>query len=372
MLGQMSDGIMPSYLNQVTTIFAFALCMYGGIAVLWLLYFTLRKHVADSFLKVCYVGMLMATFASMSIGMHILNKSVVGSLKAPVLVAVIQMAMAVVIVSPMTISQWSKLSLSTIGKWMVVPFLFAGMLCSATYTYRFISLSLLTLVRNLMPFIVLPTEYLCMPPEKQPHVSLQLFGTLVIMLVGTVIYAEGLHGLSWVGVGFAVLNMVLAMCDRLTQRYLLTGPCKEIPSSVCTVLNNGIGMIPSTALAAATMQLSHLSESAYSDPWKNPMTLILLVFSGLVGVGICYVSLELQREISASSFTVLQNVAKVAVVIVGIVIFGDPIRSARSILGLLLSLGGCMAYGYVTLNAARKPEPEKTPLIGAERREPKP
>merc|ERR1719464_2532282 len=125
--------------------------------------------------------------------------------------------MACAIVSFVTFGQWSNVTRGAYSRWMVVPLFFAAMLCSATYTYQYMSLSLITVVRNLTPFIVLPTEYFFMPPEKQPHISLKVIATLVITLIGTVVYAGGLQGLSGIGVAFAVGNMILAVADRVIQ-----------------------------------------------------------------------------------------------------------------------------------------------------------
>jgi len=307
------------------------------------------------------LALLCLSWCSMSLGMQVLNKSVVASLRAPALIAAVQMLIAVIGVGAMSIKDFTSMNFRLLGPWMVVPLFFAAMLCTSTYTYQFISLSLMTVVRNLTPFIALPLERLLMPPERQPQVSGQVFLGLGMTLVGTLVYAGGMSGLSWPGIAFAVSNMVLAVCDRIIQRCLLTGSCKDLPSSMCTVVNNGVGMFPALILALGTQQISHLKLDEYSAPWCNGQTLVLLLLSGTVGIGICYLGFECQREISATSFFVLQNMSKVAVVIVGIVIFADPIKSFRSILGLALSIGGSFVYGWAQMNIATKPE--ATPLV---------
>jgi drug/metabolite transporter (DMT)-like permease len=293
--------------------------------------------------------------------MHVINKSLEVTLGAPSLIAMLQMVIAVVVVAPMSIQSFRQCDIRQMRTWLLVPFCFAGMLCTSFYTYAYISLSLLTVIRNLAPLIVLPIERLIMPVEKQPHIGVGVVMSILIMLLGALIYGGGLSELSVTGVAFAVFNMLLAVTDRVMQRRLLTGECKDLPSNVCTVMNNFVGICPLMGLAAATGQLKQMSP-AETIRWLDPCTGVLLVLSGLVGIGICYIGFECQRAISATSFFVLQNISKVAVVTCGVTIFQDPIKSAASILGLLLSLSGSALYGKIQLQNAQLEKLERKKL----------
>merc|ERR1719215_1848904 len=99
----------------------------------------------------------------------------------------------------------------------------------------------------------------------------------------------------------------------------------------------------------ATHQLTDMTVPAHRANWTEPRVMVLLLLSGLVGIGICYLGFQCQRAISATSFFVLQNVSKIAVVSAGVVFFGDPIKSAASVFGLLLSLGGSFMYGAANM-----------------------
>jgi len=160
-----------------------------------------------------------------------------------------------------------------------------------------------------------------------------------------------------------VFNMVLAASDRLVQRYLLTGPCKTMPSGACTVVNNGLGMIPALSLALASNQLALVPSDIQSHTgFGDPRLLVLLLMSGFVGIGICYFGFEAQREMSATSFFVMQNMSKVLVVGAGVLLFDDPIRSPLSLFGLVLSLGGSFLYGWLQM---APPPAEAMPLLKA-------
>merc|ERR1719163_2100623 len=90
-----------------------------------------------------------------------------------------------------------------------------------------------------------------MPLDKQPAVDLKMILALMVMLAGAVSYG-GAITLSWVGLGFALLNMILAITDRVAQRRLLTTGCKDLTTETCVLLNNLLGCVP-TALVGYYM-----------------------------------------------------------------------------------------------------------------------
>merc|ERR1719387_2659479 len=97
--------------------------------------------------------------------------------------------------------------------------------------------------------------------------------------------------------------------------------------------------------------------------WTDPQVMLLLLVSGFVGMGICYFGFECQRVLSATSFFVMQNLSKVAVVSVGIGVFGDPLSSPVAALGLLLSLGGSGLYGHAQMEAGKQKDAETKKLV---------
>jgi len=312
---------------------------------------------------------LCLSWASMSVGMHVLNKALVDYLQSPAIITAFQMVLTVLVVGVRSWGDLMKSPRDQLLKWMAVPVLFSGMLISAFYAYAKISLTVLTLVRNLTPLLMLPLEMLVMPPQSRPAISVGVVLGICIMLVGALVYSGGnLASISMAGVGFAILNMVLAVSDRLLQRRLLTTECKELSSGTCTILNNFFGALPTLLLAGATGQFGEAMAVGHRARWAEPPVLILLLLSGLVGTGISVFGIECQRAISATSFSVMQNVSKVAVVSAGVMFFLDPIGAPSSVVGLALSLGGSFLYGWAQQKAsieakaaaekaAGKPEP---------------
>merc|ERR1719343_1725348 len=215
-------------------IFVMCVCMYGGIALLW------AANTKFGSPEHARVGLLCISWASTSVGMHVLNKALVGYLSGPALISAFQMGLTVLFVS---VRSWHELRgapRKQLLQWMIVPVFFSGMLISAFYAYAKISLTLLTLVRNLTPLLMLPLESILMAPEKRPAVTGHVVLGILTMLVGALVYSGGnMASISLVGVAFALLNMVLAVTDRLIQRRLLTTECKELSSQLPTGSSSG-------------------------------------------------------------------------------------------------------------------------------------
>jgi len=298
--------------------------------------------------------------------MNVLNKALVTALAAPTLVTGAQMLMTVI--GTLVLAR-NKLTFNFVQVlvWSFVPLLFFGMLVSSFFSFEYLTLSMMMVVRNLTPLVTLPVEMAIMPADKQPNVSRWMIMALTVMLVGAFLYG-GAITLSWLGLAFALLNMVLAIADRVAQRKLLTSSCKDLSTETCVLLNNLLGCIP-TALIG--YHLGEVKEFNWAL-WFQSSATLLLILSGIIGSGICYFAIAVQREISATSFMVLQNSSRMCVVVAGIVIFGDRVDSLAKVVGLVLSFGGAIWYGRTQLDAAmaakealkaQEQDPEKEPLI---------
>lgn len=325
------------------------------LAISWASYGLLIKAGKDA--KTTKLTLLCVSFAACSWGMNVLNKALVEALKAPSLVTAAQMSMTVMGVLLLGRNQLTY-DTQQILKWSFVPFLFFGMLVSSFFTYEYMTLSMLMVIRNLGPMITLPIERMVMPADKQPVVSQKMIMALLVILVGAVVYS-GEITTSAAGFLFALLNMLLAIADRVAQRRLLTSECKNLSTETCVLLNNLLGCVPTVALGTAVGELSQFD----SKLWFHTSATLLLILSGVIGSGICYFAIQVQREISATSFMVLQNTARLAVVFAGVMIFHDPLHRSAA-LGLALSFGGAVWYGQTQLEAAAEARKAKATMEG--------
>jgi hypothetical protein len=335
--------------HSLAQIFTLCVVVYGSLGLLWLVY--LRLPTGDPRIENFRLGVLCASFCSCAIGMHVLNKSLASTLQAPSLITAAQMAICVAALGASSFKQLLDSPRKQLMMWLFVPGLFSAMLISGFYVYEYISLSLLTVVRNLAPLIALPVECMVMPPSKQPKVSMSVVMSILIMLAGALVYVGGLKEVSVLGISFAVFNMFLAVTERMTSRRLLSEECKDLDLKVCTIVNNALGMIPTLALAFMTQETAKAMQPEKAANWLDPRVLVVLLMSGAIGIGIGYFGFACQKAMSATSFMVLQNISKVAVVSMGIVIFADPIKSPFSVIGLLLSLAGSALYGKSQMDA---------------------
>lgn len=336
--------------------------MYVPMAVLWLGVF-LRKRSGKPISENFRIALLCFSWTAASVGMHTLNKDLVTILDAPSIITVLQMCMAGLIMLLFhfyKIQQVAMMHPRQCAHWFIVPLAFSGMLLTSFFTYKYVTLSVMTVVRNLAPLLALPFELWLMPASKRPNVSYESVSAMCVMVSGAALYGCSASAVSMVGVGFAFLNMFMAIFDRMLQRRLLIQECKDLNLETCTFINNFLGLIPALCVAHFTDEFSLVD--LHKVEWMNPATIFLLVLSGGVGLGICFFGLAVQRSISATSFLVLQNVSKLAVVTVGIGLFGDPIHSQFILIGLAFSLGGSCWYGKSQIMHSRGSQ-EQQPLV---------
>jgi len=298
-------------------------------------------------------------WASASVCAQVLNKTVVTIVEAPALITVWQMCVTTVLVGVPCYRQLLDAPKGQLLIWMIVPFFFAAMLCTSSYTFEYMSLSFYTVVRTMMPLVVLPIERAVMPADKRPKLSGMVLMSMAITLGGAIMYGDGVGSVSVIGCLFAFANMVVAVADRVAQRRLLTTECSGLTSPACVLMNNIFGSIPALVLAGATHQISDMATPEGRATWMDPCVLPLLVLSGAIGTGMGYLGLEVQRAISATSFFVLQNISRVAVIVCGIVFFQDPIKSPLDVAGLVFSVGGSIAYGKVQMSLQQQAQAEQ-------------
>jgi drug/metabolite transporter (DMT)-like permease len=360
--------VFNEQLDEQTSHVAKLVCLiYIPFMLAWGLYSRSGGSGSDK----VYVGLLCYSWVAMSLGMHILNKMLVTFLNMPCFITVVQMAMAALFMTVChgrRIQNCIKQHRDQALRWLIVPCVFSGMLISSIFTFKYMSLSVMTVVRNLAPMLALPVEYLVMAPQNRPAVTASCLGALGIMLAGAVIYGFSAPVVTGIGLAFAVMNMCLAITDRMLQRKLLAQDCQDLRLEVCTFINNFVGMAPSLAVSLITHEMSNVQPHHVSAWWRADVVLFLML-SGFVGIGMCYFGLAVQRSISATSFLVLNNMSKFAVVGIGVALFGDPIKSNYTKAGLLLSLGGSCWYGWSQISAGLKegaPAVQK-PLMAAVR-----
>jgi multidrug transporter EmrE-like cation transporter len=334
------------------------------LAAAWATYYSNPKLFPTE--GYAYLVLIASSFAATSISMNMLNKVCVAMTAAPSTLTTIQMAFTVAVTMAFSGREVLQADRRKAFRWMIVPVMYAGMLNSSLLGYKYLTLSLVTVFRNLAPLLTMCVEGLVMEPEHRPTVTLPMVASLLMMVAGAVVYSQGLVGATWVGLVMVVLNTVLALGDRLLQRRLLVSECKDLPLSACMTINNTFGMLPTFAMAFAMHEMD--GYQAHSASWTDPKAMLLVGLSACMGMGIGFFGLMVQKVMTATSFQVLQNVSKAGVVAVGVGVFGDKLDSPARVIGMALSLFGSACYGYAKTMESMAASPseakgERMPLL---------
>jgi len=328
------NGVLPTCLVILTTSVSFWLA-YGCAA---------RRQVHFQGMKLV---LLIFSFACTSWGMNVLNKALIEIYVAPNLVSGAQMLMTAG-ATLMLGSSSLTYNRPQLLKWLPVSLFFFGMLTSSFFTYEYVSLSTFVVIRNLSPLIALAVETFVMPADKQPTVTKTMIAALSLLVVGAFVYAWG-SSISIVGIFAGILNMFLAISDRVIQRRLLTVECKDLSASTCVLVNNAMGFFPCILVGFCAGELQEYDSST----WLSVPSILLFLMSGLAGAGLSYFGIGVQREISATSFMVLQNAVRMAVVVAGVAFFGDSIKRGSTMIGLAICFAGAMLYGHTQAVASQ-------------------
>jgi len=301
-------------------------------------------------------GMFMACSASMML----VNKQVVKVYRSPVTILDMQLAFTVLVLA--TVFAWTLHfgSKRDVWRWVsVVPLLYAGMLTTSMIAQLYASVGLQVVIRNLGPLVTLPIERVF----NEPIVAdMYTWASLVFILCGIILYmwqslrSQQGHELA-AGVVLMLLNLVVAMFERLYQRKLIAVEPVDVSKTGMLLLNNLGAILPVTLLLA----VPGLNESeAWRTNWPKATMIdyALLVVSGICGIAIGWTAINAQQYVTATTMLVITNLNKIVVVAIGIVFMGDP-HSPVALLGVAMALGGGVWYALARQNVANRAKEAK-------------
>merc|ERR1719473_933558 len=200
------------------------------------------------------------------------------------------------------------------------------------------------------------------------RVSVEILGSMLLMLVGCGMYTSGMNGPGYTGIFWVMLNSFFAVGDRLLQRLMLAQDQHpvDISKTGVTLINNLLGVLPLFPVMYFTGELFE-APAALGKLGGDPRGIALVIVSCAVGVGIGYTGIWVQSLISATSFLVLVNVNKFAIIFIEAFIMHEKTLTTTQIVGASISIVAGIAYGKARENvdaAARQAE-EKLPLSSA-------
>jgi drug/metabolite transporter (DMT)-like permease len=273
-----------------------------------------------------------------SAGMSVFNKLAVQAMPLPITLVMVQMLFTILSVGsrPALIHVGSRRDALRWG--LTVPMLFAAMLATSMIAMEHNTLGTIVVFRNVAPLFTLFIERMFRVPMK---VNAETIASLLAIVCGVVLYHMHAIGFTTMGLLAICLNMAFAVLERLTQRHLMAQEPVNLSKPAMMLLNNACGLLPCGVLLAVYQEPARWGD-VLSELSSSGAFLVLL--SCLNGLAISYAGLRVQQLVTATTFMVLTNVNKFAVILFGVVILHDEITPLSTI-GVCMAMGGGLWYG---------------------------
>mmetsp|Transcript_75440 Transcript_75440/g.219135 ORF Transcript_75440/g.219135 Transcript_75440/m.219135 type:complete len:332 (-) Transcript_75440:69-1064(-) len=252
-----------------------------------------------------------ASWTTCSIGMMVFNKLAIGAFPAACTLTAIQMLVSSVLLLAFARSSIHIGSWQDVWRWCMVVPLFVGMLLTSLLALEHAPMSLVIAFRGTSPILALAVERLYPEPLR---VSARMVAAMVAMCLGVALYcrdmqwAESRDGVLWV-----MLNSLFAVGDRLVQRYLLAKEQRPVDVSTTGValLNNALSLVPMGFAVLLTGEFRQIVPLCRN---LSGLGVFWVAASCVVGCGISFTGVWVQRLIAATSFLVMVNVSKFAII----------------------------------------------------------
>jgi len=276
-----------------------------------------------------------------SIGMMVFNKLAIHAFPAECTLVAFQMASTVV---AMLVFCWRSIR---IGSWrdaaqwsLVVPF-YTGLTLTSVLALKYAPMSLVVVFRVLAPLASLMVERFYPEPMIVDKWTILSIG---VMFAGAAMYSVVMETTSWRQIGWVLLNIFFAVCDRLLQRLMLArDQCPvDISKTGVNLLNNLEGLIPLVVVAAIKNEAAQISSIFHN---LTPEGVVWVALSCIFGIGISYTGVWAQTMISATSFLVLVNANKFVVILIEVLYMRAHVLQPVQIAGAVITIVGGVCYG---------------------------
>jgi len=261
-------------------------------------------------------------------------------------------------------------------RWVtIVPALYGGMLVSSSIAQVYATLGLQIVVRNLAPLIALPVERVMNEPIV---IDVWTVAAMFTVLLGVGFYViENMGGAPYhvenekrqsmrdlaPGVVLMLLNMVIAIFERIYQRKLIAIEKVDISKTGMLLLNNAFSMAP-VALVGLLPPIGDynwdkLQYWGTSGPHARAAgDWVLLVLSGVTGLAIGWTAINAQQYVTATTMLLITNLNKVVVIAIGMIFMKEP-NGYFAIIGCVIALGGGVWYALARKAVAERQKAEK-------------
>eukprot|EP00906_Rhabdomonas_costata_P004023 RCo006034 len=298
----------------------------------------MAKEAAGS-ASMAEVSVAVLYFSVSSIVMMTGNKLATVHLPLPSTLVIVQ---AIFTVLPLALNkEVLPLQLWLVRRWLPIAALFAAMLFTSMQSFLYATVSAILVFRNIATIVSTVVEYLVRGKEA----NARIIASEVLIVLGCVIYGWTQLGIDPRGLMWVLLNVVAQVAyGNLVKVRLCTirdAHNRKLSKYTCAYYNNVLGLPMFFATFCVYGEFTKLA------PLIDKLTVwgcCVILFTCVAGYFLATSGFGLQHLVSATSFLVVNNMVKIANILLGIVFLNDRFSGVVPALGCILSLGAGVWY----------------------------
>mmetsp|Transcript_47761 Transcript_47761/g.91320 ORF Transcript_47761/g.91320 Transcript_47761/m.91320 type:complete len:328 (-) Transcript_47761:646-1629(-) len=281
------------------------------------------------------VAIAICFYAACSSTMLVINKLAVHFLPAPAIVLFFQLlssAIAVVVADSAGWVKSEKLEWGKVKSFSIVALAFLGAIFTNMKTLQYANVETFIVFRSSTPIVISVLDYVFLGRELPTARS---WLSLILLLFGAIGYVVtdsdfAVRAYVWVALWFIVFAF-----DQVYIKYV----CDTVPMTSWgrVYYTNLLSLAPVTILGLAFQEHRLISDFTWTGP-----SVYALLLSCACGVGMSYSAFWLRSLVSATSFTVVGIVCKIATVVVNLLIWDKHASPAG-----LAALSVCLFAGSI-------------------------
>ncbi len=279
--------------------------------------------------------------------MVLLNKAALSgfSFKAPLSLLLFQCTLAVMLVKMCEMLGYVKLQplkWELVRVWLPVNFIFVGMLGSSFYALAALGVGMVTVWKNVSNFITASCDVVIF---KKSY-SIEIWGSLVLMLVSAVTGAATDSNFSWHGYSWQIANCVFTSAYALYLRHAMdkvvdyTSNKQKMDEFSMVFYNNLLSIPPVLVLMAVQGEFTTLPQQA---ALSDPAFYVVALMGGLIGFGISFSALWFLSLTTATYYSLVGALNKIPIAMIGVLFLGEG-REFWNLLSIVIGVSAGVLF----------------------------
>eukprot|EP00471_Norrisiella_sphaerica_P013809 CAMPEP_0184494856 /NCGR_PEP_ID=MMETSP0113_2-20130426/29742_1 /TAXON_ID=91329 /ORGANISM="Norrisiella sphaerica, Strain BC52" /LENGTH=358 /DNA_ID=CAMNT_0026880767 /DNA_START=90 /DNA_END=1166 /DNA_ORIENTATION=+ len=298
------------------------------------------------------VGLTITAYMFANAGVSIFQKIAITAVPFPLFLVAIQVVATLLLILPFysTIKLGSRVDML---KFLPMSFCFFLMLTGSMIAYQYCTLGTIVVVGSISPLATLGIERIYFI-ENRTRLTWHTLASIIITVIGVIMYGLYKSEIEAQALGMIALiaKILVAIYYQTRQRYLMVEDPVSISDTGMMVYNNLVTFLGSVICMIPTGEFNLL-------PTLNPSSFGIFaiaascLFCGLIG----YIAFRTQRRVSATSFLIIVNVCKIAVVLFGWLVLGEEYNWQSGVACVLVMTGaGWYGWDRRTIESRRQTE----------------